>query len=100
MSDEEQTPPPTTQVGEAVAAAVADEPPPPPQEKKLEILPCPCGQRDGKLILEVLSKGAKLGQVRSECCGTWAVEFINNTQDPQKSFEKAVAAWNAAPRAA
>ncbi len=75
-------------------------PPPAPQEEKLEILPCPCGSAVTNLRLEVPGKGAKLGQVRGDCCGAWAVEFIVNTDDPKRALRKAITAWNAAPRAA
>jgi hypothetical protein len=89
----------SAKVAEAVAAAV-DPAAPPPAETKIDLLACPCGEPPGMLRIEMAGKGAKIGQVRGSCCGSWSVEFINNTDDGEKSLVKAAAAWNAAPRAA
>jgi hypothetical protein len=75
---------------------------PAPPEVVEEVIPmalCPCGEPPGQFRLE-LAKGAKIGQIRGSCCGAWAVEFINNTDDPEQALRKAVAEWNSAPRSA
>jgi len=73
-------------------------PPAAPKEVTLELLHCPCGEPPGNLRIEMAGAGAKVAQVRGSCCGSWAVEFINNTDDQERSLIKAAAAWNAAPR--
>lgn len=73
---------------------------PAPVEKKINLRACPCGKPPGLLRIEMAGKGAKIGQARGSCCGAWAVEFINNTDNMELSLEKAAAAWNTAPRSA
>ena len=71
----------------------------PTVELKIDLLHCPCGEPPGQMRMELPGKGAKIGQVRGSCCGVWAVEFINNTDNPEQSLKKAITVWNAAPRA-
>jgi len=70
------------------------------KETKIDLRPCPCGQPPGILRLEAQGgQGTKIVQVRGSCCGEWAIEFINNSNDQTKTAERAAAAWNRAPRA-
>ncbi len=96
MNDERTAVLPAAPVANAVNAAVNDTPP--PAERTIELLHCPCGEQPGLLRIEMAGKGAKVGQARGSCCGGWAVEFINNTDDHEKSLVRAAVAWNSAPR--
>ena len=64
-----------------------------------DLKPCPCGKVPKMLMIQCQER-AKYGQMTGDCCGEWTIEFKNGYEsDKQVSLNKAVEAWNGAPRA-
>jgi len=83
------------EVADAVKAAIASQAKP-----KLELEPCPCGEKPTGLYIEMPERG-KYGRASGQCCAEWSIEFRNGYEaDPEKTLAKAAKAWNDAPRAA
>ena len=57
-----------------------------------ELKKCPCGKVPDRLLVCI---NQKYHRVCGDCCGFWEIEFRD---DHYKSNEKAIEAWNIAPR--
>ena len=63
---------------------------------------CPCGAIPSALGIMDTGQGGKYKSVMGLCCGEWMIEFRANyhADDSPECMERAVEAWNAAPRMA
>lgn len=64
-----------------------------------ELKRCPCGEIPEHLCIEGPDY-SKYAYVAGSCCGMWSVEFRNQyARIPgDEAMQRAVEAWNAAPR--
>ena len=65
-----------------------------------DIAPCPCGKTPTEIKVYLLTQGDKWGIAVPNCCGEWMIEFRADYIQPEEAEcqERALAAWNAAPR--
>lgn len=97
-NEEEQTSPAMTEEDKAAVAAATNTQAP-EEPNIIALAPCPCGRQPQNLVIEMPQR-AKYGRASGDCCAEWSVEFRNGySDDPQLTQERAVKAWNEAPRA-
>lgn len=86
----------------AVHAAVKEALVPPanrPPVTQIPLAPCPCGNNETNLLLDV-PQGQKVGRATCSICGIWGVDFlVPRSQDQELVGQAASKAWNEAPRA-
>ena len=64
-----------------------------------ELKACPCGKVPDELCV-IEGETCRWRKVSGDCCGVWEIEFRVYSNDTKEINQDALAAWNAAPRAA
>lgn len=66
-----------------------------------ELKQCPCGKTPTKLEIYDIGQGGKWAMCYGDCCGEWHIEFRTGyfPLDSGEVQERAIDAWNGAPRA-
>lgn len=68
----------------------------------MRLKPCPCGKTPQRIKVVNFEQAdlPKSAFVTGDCCGQWMIHFHNGWLHPDSgpSIERAVNAWNGAPR--
>ena len=63
-----------------------------------DLAKCPCGKIPPSLDIQENGQGGKYMLVSPGCCGEWMIEFRANYTTGGEAMERAIFAWNSAPR--